>query len=47
MGMMVGFSILMMFCMKNMPDTEELKKEQEALKEKVGATTGGAKKKVK
>lgn len=30
MGIMIGMSVLMMFCMKNMPDAEELKREQQA-----------------
>lgn len=30
MGMMIGMTVLMMWCMKNMPDAEELRKEQAA-----------------
>jgi hypothetical protein len=37
MGMMIGFTVLMMFCMKNMPDPEELKREAEALKKQDAA----------
>ena len=34
MGIMVGMTVLLLFCMKNMPDTEELKKEQATLKKR-------------
>lgn len=27
MGIMIGVTVMMMFCMKNMPDAEELKRE--------------------
>lgn len=36
MGIMVGLTVMLLFCMKNMPDTEELKREQEALKKRAG-----------
>jgi hypothetical protein len=33
MGMMIGMTVLMMWCMKNMPDAEELRKEQAAARQ--------------
>jgi hypothetical protein len=35
MGIMVGMTVLMMWCMNNMPDAEELKKAEQANREKV------------
>jgi len=26
---MIGMTVMLLFCMKNMPDTEELRREQE------------------